>query len=152
MVYSVPQVARAGPHLTSLARTWRESDSTVAQPRPARTVGVPNVVHVLLLELLPRHDLGELGLEETDRVLHRQARALEIEPVLLPALVAELVVLLDALVQPAHAQRHRLIGDLRVEAGRVGGGGERWVVMVRCSVMVWCSVVRRGVVCCSAAV
>jgi hypothetical protein len=64
-------------------------------------VGVPQVVHVFLVEGFHRHDFRKLGLEEPHAVFERQARALEEEPVLLPAAVLQLVVALHLTTKEA---------------------------------------------------
>eukprot|EP00968_Pinguiococcus_pyrenoidosus_P019660 scaffold2161_cov244-Pinguiococcus_pyrenoidosus.AAC.6 len=70
------------------------------------TVHVPPTVRVALLVVRGGHDLRVLHLEEPVRVLQREPRALEEEAVLHAALMLQLVVAAQALVQVPHAQGH----------------------------------------------
>ena len=81
-------------------------------------VHVADVVRVVLVELLGRHDLAKFALEEEEGFLHGQAGTLEEESVLEPAPVLQLVVALEAGVELRHAQRH---GPLGVHVDVLGG-------------------------------
>ena len=67
-------------------------------------VVVPDVVSVVLEELLGRHLLGELPLPEDEGVLQSQPHALEKQAVLHAPAVAQVVLRLEPRVQVLHAQ------------------------------------------------
>jgi hypothetical protein len=73
-------------------------------------VGVPNIVRVILLKLVVV-DVGllrHLPLPISQRLIHRQAHALQEETQLQATIVLEVVLLLEDLVQRFHAGRERL--------------------------------------------
>ena len=74
------------------------------------TVHVPDVVRVVLVELLGRHDLAKLTLEEQEGFLHGQAGTLEEESVLESTPVLQLVVALETRVKLRHTQWHGPLG------------------------------------------
>ena len=84
--------ARGGAHDDFHARVRR-----VVGALALFSVRVANVVQVLLVEGFHRHHFGKLSLEEAYAVFHAQASPLEEEPVLLAAVVLQLVVFLQLL-------------------------------------------------------
>ena len=74
------------------------------------TVHVSDVVRVVLVELLGRHDLAKLALEDEEGFLHGQTGTLEEESVLESTPVLQLVVALETRVKLGHTQRHGPLG------------------------------------------
>mmetsp|Transcript_2855 Transcript_2855/g.7487 ORF Transcript_2855/g.7487 Transcript_2855/m.7487 type:complete len:337 (+) Transcript_2855:125-1135(+) len=96
----------------------------VVGPLPFLPVVVPDVVRVLLLELVPGDLAGEGLLPEHQRLLQRQANPLEEETKLHPAKVLQVMVVLELVVGLPHAQGEVVLGQRRqVADGRHAAAG-----------------------------
>mmetsp|Transcript_3007 Transcript_3007/g.4905 ORF Transcript_3007/g.4905 Transcript_3007/m.4905 type:complete len:201 (+) Transcript_3007:216-818(+) len=97
---------RSLPHnyLFAIVRSVRRALSLLS-------VHVTNVVGIILVKLIGRHNLGEFALEKDERFFHGHAGPLEEESVLEATPMLQFVIPFQTSVQLRHAERHTGVGQ-----------------------------------------